>query len=346
MDEADRQTRSRLMRLFEQQGKQPRHDLGQNFLVDLNLHQMIVKHAGLSTADVVLEVGTGTGGLTARLADHAGHVISVEFDEHVYGHARHFLAGRNNVTLIQGDALANKSTLAPEVIAAIEKALVKVKAAEQHNYGGLGEEPGNADNPWVIQPAETTLKLVANLPYNIATPVMSNLIAGDWPWSRMVVTIQYELAERMLAKPGTGDYSALTVWMQSQAELKLIRKLPPSVFWPPPKVDSGVLRVDRSPVLQQQIEQRDWFHEFIRDVFTLRRKQILGVLTQMFNGKTAGDRTHSQSVPSPVFTREELAEILSSLKIQPTFRPEQMTVAQFVALSNRLAPQATLTTEA
>lgn len=346
MDEADRQTRSRLMRLFEQQGKQPRHDLGQNFLVDLNLHQLIVKHAALSTADVVLEVGTGTGGLTAQLADHAGHVISVEFDEHVYGHARHLLAGRNNVTLIHGDALANKSTLAPEVITAIEQSLVKVRAAEQRNYGGLGDQNADADNPWVIQPAVTTLKLVANLPYNIATPVMSNLIAGDWPWSKMVVTIQYELAERMLAKPGTGDYSALTVWMQSQAELKLIRKLPPGVFWPPPKVDSAVLRVDRSPQLQQKIDQRDWFHGFVRDVFTLRRKQILGVLTQQFSEKTVAERTAHHQSPQPVYSREALAEVLGVLNIAPTARPEQLTVAQFVALSNRLVPQPTLTAKA
>ncbi|MBI1346927.1 ribosomal RNA small subunit methyltransferase A [bacterium] len=346
MDEADRQTRSRLMRLFEQQGKQPRHDLGQNFLVDLNLHQLIVKHAALSTADVVLEVGTGTGGLTAQLADHAGHVISVEFDEHVYGHAKHLLAGRNNVTLIHGDALANKSTLAPEVITAIEQSLVKVRAAEQRNYGGLGDAVTDADNPWLMQPAVTTLKLVANLPYNIATPVMSNLIAGDWPWSKMVVTIQYELAERMLAKPGTGDYSALTVWMQSQAELKLIRKLPPGVFWPPPKVDSAVLRVDRSPQLQQQIEQRDWFHAFVRDVFTLRRKQILGVLTQQFSEKTVAERTAHHSAPQPVYTREALSDVLGALQIAPTARPEQLSVAQFVALSNRLAPQPTLTAKA
>lgn len=340
MKDEDRQTRGRLMRLFEQQGRQPRHDLGQNFLVDLNLHELIVKHAGLTSADVVLEVGTGTGGLTAGLADRAGHVISVEFDEHVYGHARHLLAGRDNITLIHGDALANKSTIAPHVISAIEAALVRVRQVEQTTYAPMASAVGDEDltgddpdNPWVLSPRETTLKLVANLPYNIATPLMSNLVASDLPWSRMVVTIQYELAERMLARMGTGDYSALSIWLQAQSKLKLIRKLPPTVFWPPPKVDSAVLRIDRSPTDQERIVSREQFHELVRDVFTLRRKQILGVLVQVLGKPSPGEES---AHPRPSLSRDELAEVLKQIGIAPTARPEQMTVKQFVALSNHL----------
>lgn len=338
MRDEDRQTRSRLMRLFEQQGRQPRHDLGQNFLVDLNLHELIVKHANLSSADVVLEVGTGTGGLTAGLADHAGHVISVEFDEHVHGHARHLLAGRDNLSLIHGDALANKSTIAPNVIEAIEVALLRVRQSEKANYEPLTEVAENpADNPWVLTARETTLKLVANLPYNIATPLMSNLVASELPWSKMVVTIQFELAERMLAKPGTSDYSALTVWLQAQADLKLIRKLPPTVFWPPPKVDSAVLRIDRNSERQHKIVDRVRFHELVRDVFTLRRKQILGVLTQVLASDRSRGRNLSASGEHVVWSREELANVLLQIGIAPTLRPEQMTVNQFVELSNHLA---------
>lgn len=338
MKDADRQTRSHLMRLFEQQRRQPRHDLGQNFLIDLNLHELIVKHAGLSSADVVLEVGTGTGGLTAHLAHHAGHVISVEFDDHVLGYAEHLLAGRSNVTLIHGDALANKSTIAPEVISEIHRALIRVRKFEKAAFPGTDVEAKEADNPWVPQAAETTLKLVANLPYNIATPLMSNLVASDLPWSRMVVTIQLELAERMLAKPGTSDYSALTVWLQSQAELKLIRKLPPTVFWPPPKVDSAVLRIDRSADHQHRIENRDFFHELVRSVFTLRRKQILGVLVQMFDGRNVQSGGNASTCSSrPNLTRDELSLVLQVVGVQPTSRPEQMTVDQFVQLSNRLS---------
>ncbi len=340
MRDDDRQTRSRLMRLFEQQGRQPRHDLGQNFLVDLNLHELIVKHAHLATSDVVLEVGTGTGGLTAALADHAGHVISVEFDEHVYGHAKHLLAGRSNVTLINGDALANKSTIAPEVISAIESALVRVRQAEQAAYpAGESLSEDDAGNPWVMTARETTLKLVANLPYNIATPLMSNLVASDLPWSLMVVTIQLELAERMLAQPGTRDYSALTVWLQAQSQMKLIRKLPPGVFWPPPKVDSAVLKMERQPAKQAKIANRSLLHDLVRDVFTQRRKQILGTLSQILMKQTPGEGeppdTGSKNYQS--VSRDEIAGVLQQLCVAPTSRPEQMTVPQFVQLSQQLA---------
>lgn len=347
MKDTDRQTRSRLMRLFEQHGRPPRHDLGQNFLVDLNLHDMIVRHARLSTADVVLEVGAGTGGLTSRLADSAGHVVSVEFDEHVYGHAKHLLAGRGNVSLILGDALANKSTLAPNVVAEIETALGIVHSLEQSTYGRedldadtvADDLPADEDdNPWALKPAETTLKLVANLPYNIATPLMSNLVASELPWSLMVVTIQWELAERMIAPPGSGDYSALSVWLQAQADLKLIRKLPPTVFWPPPKVDSAILRLQRSSKKQARIVDRAQFHDLVRDIFTLRRKQILGVLTQKLAGTPLEACVGNIAEMSPPATlRERLTALLEHLQIPPTSRPEQMTVEQFVLLSNALA---------
>ncbi|MDX1966713.1 MAG: rRNA adenine dimethyltransferase family protein [Planctomycetaceae bacterium] len=318
MKDADRQTRSHLMRLFEQQRRQPRHDLGQNFLIDLNLHELIVRHAGLSTADVVLEVGTGTGGLTSHLAHHAGHVISVEFDEHVFSHAQHHLAGRSNVTLIHGDALANKSTIAPEVIAEIRRALIRVRKAERIAFPGIDADATEADNPWVPQAAETTLKLVANLPYNIATPLMSNLVASDLPWSRMVVTIQLELAERMLAKPGTSDYSALTVWLQAQAELKLIRKLPPTVFWPPPKVDSAVLLLDRWQAGQDKLADREFFQQFLRQVFTQRRKQLSGVIRR--------DWLPHQSL-------SDLEALLAKHGLSKGCRVEQVDVATLVALT-------------
>jgi 16S rRNA (adenine1518-N6/adenine1519-N6)-dimethyltransferase len=333
MRDGDRQTRTRLMELFSQQGLQPRHDLGQNFLVDLNLHDLIVKHAGLTSADVVLEVGTGTGGLTAHLAAAAGWVVSVEFDEHVLGHAQALLADRKNVRLLLGDALANKHTFTPAVLNAVNTALGRVRQQEQRRFGpeAQGSQPlgseEDAPNPWQLQALPVTLKLVANLPYNIATPVISNLVASHLPWSRMVVTIQWELAERMQAKPGTGDYSALTVWLQSQATLKLIRKLPPSVFWPPPKVDSAVLRIDRDEAAQGRILNREWFHEFLRDIFTQRRKRLLGVLAK------PGD---SNPWASAALSREQLEALFAELKIPTDARAEQLPVVQLIDLANRL----------
>jgi 16S rRNA (adenine1518-N6/adenine1519-N6)-dimethyltransferase len=326
------------MQLFEQQRLQPRHDLGQNFLVDLNLLELIVRHAGLTSADVVLEVGTGTGGLTAGLADAAGYVVSVEFDEHVHGHAQALLADRKNVRLLLGDALADKHTFSPAVLNAVRTALGRAQQQEHRQYGAAqvthadsGER--ETDNPWQLQPLETTLKLVANLPYNIATPVISNLVASELPWSRMVVTIQWELAERMQARPGTGEYSALTVWLQSQTKLQLIRKLPPSVFWPPPKVDSAVLRLDRWPEGQARIVDRGWFHDLLRDVFTQRRKRLLGVLATMFSAKTPRDR---DPWASSALSREHLEQLFVELKLPTDARAEQLSVDKLVELSNRL----------
>ncbi|HUQ68578.1 MAG TPA: rRNA adenine dimethyltransferase family protein [Planctomycetaceae bacterium] len=341
MRDGDRQTRTRLMQLFEQQGLQPRHDLGQNFLVDLNLHDLIVKHAGLTTADVVLEIGTGTGGLTDHLAAAAGYVVSVEFDEHVLGHARALLSERKNVRLLHGDALANKHTFTPAVLNAVNTALGRVQQAERDQFGAaeahgvhpVGVDDDDANNPWRLNSLETTLKLVANLPYNIATPVISNLMASKLPWSRMVVTIQWELAERMQAKPGTGEYSALTVWLQSQAKLKLIRKLPPSVFWPPPKVDSAVLLIDRWDEGQSRIIDRPWFHDFLRDVFTQRRKRLLGVLATMFSDKKPRD---SNPWANAALSRDRLEQLFVELKIPADARAEQLPVDKLVELSNRL----------
>jgi 16S rRNA (adenine1518-N6/adenine1519-N6)-dimethyltransferase len=345
MRDSDRQTRTRLMELFNQQGLQPRHDLGQNFLVDLNLHDLIVKHAGLTSADVVLEVGTGTGGLTAHLAAAAGAVVSAEFDEHVYGHAKALLADRKNVRLLLGDALANKHTFTPAVLNAVNTALGRVRQQEQQRFGAPeadGPRPvGSSDdapNPWRLQSLPVTLKLVANLPYNIATPVISNLVASDLPWSRMVVTIQWELAERMQAKPGTGDYSALTVWLQSQATLKLIRKLPPSVFWPPPKVDSAVLRIDRDEAAQSRIVNREWFHDFLRDIFTQRRKRLLGMLATTLRDPSP---TAYNPWASTAMSREQLEALFTELKIPTDARAEQLPVDKLVELSNRLHAAAT-----
>ncbi len=339
MKDDARPTRSHLMKLFAQQGLQPRHDLGQNFLVDLNLLDLIVRHAQLSTADVVLEVGTGTGGLTMNLAPLAGHVVSVEYDDHVHQHAQAALAAHRNVTLVHGDALANKNTLSPDVIAAVERALKNVRRREHSQYGGP-TDIGETDNPWQLQPALTTLKLVANLPYHIATPVMSNLLATDLPWSRMVVTVQYEMALRMMAAPKTSDYSALTVWMQSQARLQLIRKLPPSVFWPPPKVDSAVLVVERDVARQVEIADRPFFHDLVRDIFTQRRKLVAGVLSNLIDAENA-DWTAKVTTR----TRPEIDAIFTELKIPADARAEQLPANQWVALANRLVTKPTASTQ-
>lgn len=301
MRDAERQTRSHLMALFQRQGLHPRGDLGQNFLIDLNLIELVVREAELSAADVVLEVGAGTGSLTGYLGAMAGQVVSVEYDPNMYAFAKEATSHYTNVTLLNCDALKNKNHLAPEVLQALDVALARVREA-------AGADP--------------VVKLVANLPYHVGTPVISNLMATGLPWGRMVVTIQYELAVRMLAKPGTSDYSALTVWLQSQANLKTVRKLPPTVFWPQPKVDSAIVRIDPVPERQAQIVDREFLHTFLREIFTQRRKRLAGTIATMHRER---------------WSRAEIDAMLVAAGIPLEARAEQLAVAQLVELANRLA---------
>lgn len=296
MNEADRQTRSHLTKLFAQHGFHPRGDLGQNFLIDLNIVQYVADQAMIGPDDVVLEVGTGTGGLTTFLAREAAAVVTVEYDRNVFGLAQQMLDGLPNVTLINADALKNKNRINPEVLAVVE--------------AKLREDP------------DRKLKLVANLPYNVATPIISNLVASELLWVAMVVTIQLELAQRMTAQPGSGsNYGALSVWLQSQCQLKLLKKLGPQVFWPRPNVDSGILSIRPDRERRAKITDRAFFHEFVRDVFTQRRKHLRVVLCSRFKGR---------------LDRAVIDSVLAELGLKPDVRAEQLDIEAFVSLANRL----------
>ncbi|MBX3441507.1 MAG: ribosomal RNA small subunit methyltransferase A [Planctomyces sp.] len=295
MTELPRQTRSYLMSLFERHGLHPRHDLGQNFLIDLNLHDLILSEADLTEQDVVLEVGTGTGALTSGMAAEAGFVVSVEYDARVQELAREILDSAPNVRLLQCDALKNKNRINPLVLDAVREA--------------LAAEPGRR------------LKLVANLPYNVATPVISNLVASDLPWTRMVVTIQLELADRMAAAPGSRDFSALSVWLQSQTSVTLVRRLSPAVFWPRPQVDSAIVRIDPAPDLAAQIDDRAFLQTFVRDIFTQRRKRLRGVAASLFAHELQG---------------RSIDDVFAAADIPLDARAEQLSPGQLVQLANSL----------
>jgi 16S rRNA (adenine1518-N6/adenine1519-N6)-dimethyltransferase len=245
------------MEVFEKHGFHPRHDLGQNFLIDLNLISYIVEVADLEQDDVVLEVGAGTGSMTAFLSLRAGDVVSVEIDDRMYGLAKDAVEGRDNVTLLHCDALKNKNNFAPEVLAKLREKLA-------------------------VSP-NRRLKLVANLPYCIATPVMSNLMASDLPWTQMISTIQWELADKMRSQVGEDGYGALAVMMQAQGRVKILKKLGPTVFWPRPTVDSAIVRVYLDTKYKYKINDRDFFHDFVRRIFSHRRKILRSVLIGMYS---------------------------------------------------------------
>ena len=204
-----RQTHSYLRDLMEKRGLHPKNKLGQNFLVDLNLLDLIVRRAELTYDDLALEVGSGTGGLTARLVEVAGAVVSVEVDPAFAVMVREVIPKNPRVALIEADVLKNKNELNPDVLKTMRE---------------LQQLTGT-----------TRIKLVANLPYAVATPVIANLLLTDLPIERMIVTVQWEIAERLTASPGTKEYGALAVLVQSLADVWVIRRLPPTVFWPRPR---------------------------------------------------------------------------------------------------------------
>jgi 16S rRNA (adenine1518-N6/adenine1519-N6)-dimethyltransferase len=247
-----RQTQTYLRHLFQERGLRPKNKLGQNFLVDLNLIDFIVKNAELTREDMVLEVGTGTGSLTAALADQAGAVLSVEIDASFQELVQETLGHHAHVQFFHGDILKNKNHLNPAV-------MDKLQAGFERFAG-------------------KNLKLVANLPYAVATPVISNLILAELPFERMVVTVQWEIAERLLAHPGTKDYGALAILIQSLADIELLRRLPPAVFWPRPQVASAIVRIRPSAAKRRAVADPTRFRHFLRDLYAHRRKNLRGGL--------------------------------------------------------------------
>lgn len=279
------QTVSYLTRRFREIGIRPATRHGQNFLIDINLQHLLVATAALEPSDVVLEVGTGTGALTAMMAEVAGSVVTVEIDRHLYELAREELLEYTNVTLLLQDALKNKNSFDSRVFDAVGARMADV--------------------------TEARFKMVANLPYKVATPVLSNLLTAPVVPMTMTATIQKELADRIVARPSTKDYSALSIWMQSQCHTEIVRVLPPSVFWPRPKVTSAIIQVTLDESLRSRIPDRRYWHDFVRAMFLHRRKFMRSVTIAAF-------KKH--------LDKQQIDEILALHGCQPTTRAEQLDV--------------------
>ena len=287
-----RQTLSYLRNLFEQRGIKPKNKLGQNFLIDLNLLDVLLRAAELGPEDLVLEVGSGTASLTVRLAGQAGAVVSVELDPHFAQMVKEVVEGRDNVRLIHADILKNKNELNPGVLETLRETQARA--------------------------GTTRLKLVANLPYAVATPVISNLLLSDVAVERMVVTVQWEIAERLTAAPNTKEYSALAVLVQSVADVRLIRRLPPAVFWPRPQVDSAIVLIRPNAAKRAHVGDVVRFRSFLRDLYAHRRKNLRGALVALANAD---------------FTKEEVDRKLAELGIEGTLRAETLDLEQHLRLS-------------
>ena len=287
MDQAQAQTRSYLLKKFETMGIRPQTRLGQNFLIDLNLLRLLHESGNITENDVILEVGTGTGSLTAAMASKAATVITVELDPVMQNLAKQELFGRENIRFLKCDILKNKNKLREEVLEIIRDELSKP--------GTNGER--------------RTFKLVANLPYNVATPLISNLLLTDVPPSLMCVTIQKELADRIVAKPRSKDWGALSLWIQAQCQAEIVRTMPPTVFWPRPKVDSAIIRLTLDEKRRSKIPDLKFYNEFCRAIFFHRRKFLRAELCSAFK----------YTIP-----KERIDDLMEEMQFDATTRAETL----------------------
>lgn len=241
------QSKHQIESLLAEAGSRPRHRFGQNFMIDQNLVRVVADAGMLSPADLVIEVGPGTGTLSEELLDRAGQVVAVEIDRDLAAMLRGKFADRSHFQLIEGDALSGKHELNTDLLDVIRQ------------------------NVALARP----MKLVANLPYNIASPLVIDLLIGGVGLAAF--TVQKEVALRLRASAGTDDYGPLSVMAQMLASVEILRTLPPQAFWPAPKIDSALVRLIRNDRLGGQARE---FSGFVHSLFSFRRKMLRKALAQ------------------------------------------------------------------
>ena len=259
---------------------------GQNFLIDTHVLEKIISAAGITKDDCVLEIGPGIGTMTQYLAENAGHVVAVEIDRNLIPILKETLADYDNVTVINEDILR-----------------VDIKAlAEEYNGG-------------------KPIKVVANLPYYITTPIIMGLFESGAPIDNITVMVQKEVADRMQVGPGSKDYGALSLAVQYYAEPYIVANVPPNCFIPRPNVGSAVIRLTRHAKPPVEVKDKDLMFRLIRASFNQRRKTLQNGLS------------NAQDLS---FSKEEIAAAIESLGLSPSVRGETLTLAQFAALSDVL----------
>ncbi len=266
--------------------------LGQHFLIDLNLMRLLIDSAEIGGDDIVLEAGCGTGSLTEGLVEKAGRVIAVEIDRTLAEIARMRLAGTSTVEVLNVDVLKNKSSVNP--------AVTKALSAARNSCAGR-------------------TVLVANLPYSIASPLILNLATGPVTAAGMYVTVQKEVAERMTAGPGCGDYGTLSIFLGATGDVRRIRVLKPSVFWPQPQVDSAMVAFVRDEAKAGRIQDMGFFSEVVRLLMGHRRK-TLSACTRFAHGRLA--------------EIDNWPEVFEKCSVDSGHRPEQLRPEDYVAIAN------------
>ncbi|MDD4170317.1 MAG: 16S rRNA (adenine(1518)-N(6)/adenine(1519)-N(6))-dimethyltransferase RsmA [Desulfotomaculaceae bacterium] len=268
-----------------------RKSLGQNFLIDRHIADKIVAAADLSPADLAVEIGPGLGALTTRAAGIAGKVLAVEIDRGLLPVLAEVLSGLENTVVVQGDALE-----------------IDFDRLVWEQTGGVFGRGGQQ------------YKLLSNLPYYITSPILLRLLHERYNFSLMVIMVQLEVAARLAAAPGSKDYGALSVAVQFYTEVKLLFRVPKTVFFPAPAVDSAVVRlaVRKRPAVP--VEDEKTFFRVVRAAFGKRRKTLLNSLATSDLG----------------ISKESWKTVLHSCCIDPDRRGETLSLAEFARLTDRL----------
>jgi 16S rRNA (adenine1518-N6/adenine1519-N6)-dimethyltransferase len=285
-------TKHQIQKLLSEEGVKPNKRLGQHFLIDLNLMRKLVEYANISSEDVVLEVGCGTGSLTEALSECAGMVVAVEVDKTLCHIARGEVIKARNVVILNTDVLDNKHNLNKEVIEAIKSARCK--------FNGR-------------------FLLLSNLPYHAASPLLFNLCVGPVVVDEMYITVQKEVADRMIAEPGRKEYGPLSIVMAATGKVELLKVLKTSVFWPTPRVESAFVKFSRENNKVEQIKDKRLFEEILHLFMQHRRKMVIS------SAKFAAGRLAEIN---------NWQQIFEQLCINPKNRPEQLNVSEYVELSN------------
>lgn len=269
----------------------PTKSLGQNFLTDDGIIKRIVDEAQIKCSDLVIEIGPGLGSMTIELAARAGKVVAVEIDRHLIPVLRENLKEYRNVIILNKDVL--KVDIKAEIL-------------------GM---PELSDNGFKLD----EIKVVANLPYYITTPVIMKLLEQELPLTSMVFMVQEEVAERMAAEPGGKEYGALSVAVQYYSKPQKLFNVPPHYFIPQPGVESSIIRLDVYKVPPVQVNDKNVFFKTVKAAFGQRRKTLVNAL---YN---SGYFTKS---------RDEIKEILNSMHVAENQRGETLSIMQFAQLSN------------
>ena len=259
---------------------------GQNFLIDTHVLERIISEAGVTKEDFVVEIGPGIGTMTQYLCEAAGAVAAVEIDKNLIPILHDTLSGYDNVEIINEDILK-----------------VDISALAMEKNGGK------------------PIKVVANLPYYITTPIIMGLFESHVPIESITVMVQKEVADRMQCGPGSKDYGALSLAVQYYAKPEIVANVPPNCFMPRPNVGSAVIRLTRHEKPPVEVIDENLMFSLIRASFNQRRKTLVNGL------KNASDLD---------FTKEQIEAAITSIGQPLTIRGEALTLEQFAQLSNKL----------